>query len=457
MLGDDFKDNIGQMVKDNIDTLCNHPEDFVTKLIDLMKEKVTTKMKESSFIPSFVRIAMEKSLGMLNSQKGTLSMPLKAAMMAPPMLAACKAGDNTLVSEGIQKTIDAAFAKICGDSHVEEEPNNKKNNTKNNTKNNKNKNNSSKNNTAKNTKNNTAANAKTNDPKEVVANNAKNNDSKEVVANNAKTNDPKEVVANNAKTNDPKEVVANNAKTNDPKEVVANNAKTNDPKEVVANNAKTNDPKGNDSKEDPEGKVVEELKGPIEEVTPKLKEIIDNQEKFKNENDSENKKNIKEEFEQTKKDAVALQEKINNIMTEKGGDLIFTDLIKKHFKEYSEHLDKLGLLDTGDDDKSEGEGEGEGESEETKTKPEAEETKPEAEETKSEPEETIPEQEETKPAEETKPTEETQPAEETQPEPEETQPATENIKPEETEQKGGKKRRTRRSSRKLKRKTSRKH
>ena len=441
MLGDDFKDNIGQMVKDNIDTLCNHPEDFVTKLIDLMKEKVTTKMKESSFIPSFVRIAMEKSLGMLNSQKGTLSMPLKAAMMAPPMLAACKAGDNTLVSEGIQKTIDAAFAKICGDSHVEEEPNNKKNNTKNNTKNNKNKNNSSKNNTAKNTKNNTAANAKTNDPKEVVANNAKNNDPKEVVANNAKTNDPKEVVANNAKTNDPKEVAANNAKTNDPK---GNDTKGNDPKEVVANNAKTNDPKGNDSKEedeDPESKVVEELKGPIEEVTPKLKEIIDNQEKFKNENDSENKKNIKEEFEQTKKDAVALQEKINNIMTEKGGDLIFTDLIKKHFKEYSEHLDKLGLLDTGDDDKSEGEGEGE-----------AEETKPEAEETKPAPEETIPEPEETKPAENTKPE-----AENTKPAAEETQPATENTKPEETEQKGGKKRRTRRSSRKLKRKTSRKH
>jgi hypothetical protein len=46
-------------------------------------------------------------------------------------------------------------------------------------------------------------------------------------------------------------------------------------------------------------------------------------------------------------------------MTEKGGDLIFTDLIKKHFKEYSEHLDKLGLLDNGDDDKSEGEGEAE--------------------------------------------------------------------------------------------------
>jgi len=414
MLGDDFKDNIGQMVKDNIDTLCNNPEDFVTKLIDLMKEKVTTKMKESSFIPSFVRIAMEKSLGMLNSQKGTLSMPLKAAMMAPPMLAACKAGDNTLVSEGIQKTIDAAFAKICGDSHVEEEPNNKKNNTKNNK--NKNKNNSSKNNTAKNTKNNTAANAKTNDPKEVVANNTKNND--------------------------PKEVVANNAKNNDPKEVVANNAKNNDPKEVVANNAKTNDPKGNDPKEDPESEVVEELKGPIEEVTPKLKEIIDNQEKFKNENDSENKKNIKQEFEQTKKDAVALQEKINEIMTEKGGDLIFTDLVKKHFKEYSEHLDKLGLLDTGDDDKSEGEG----------TQPEAEETQPEAEETQ-------PEAEDTKPTEETQPEpEETKPTEETIPEPEETKPATENTKPaEETEQKGGKKHRTRRSSRKLKRKTSRKH
>ena len=149
MLGDDFKDHIGQMVKDNIDTLCNNPEDFVTKLIDLMKEKVTTKMKESHFIPSFVRIAMEKSLGMLNSQKGTLSMPLKAAMMAPPMLAACKAGDNTLVVEGIQKTIDTAFEKICGDSHVEEELNTKNNNTK---KNNKNKN---KNNTKNITKNNT--------------------------------------------------------------------------------------------------------------------------------------------------------------------------------------------------------------------------------------------------------------------------------------------------------------
>ena len=48
-------------------------------------------------------------------------------------------------------------------------------------------------------------------------------------------------------------------------------------------------------------------------------------------------------------------------------------------------------------------------------------------------------------------------AQKDQPEPEETQPATENIKPEETEQKGGKKRRTRRSSRKLKRKISRKH
>jgi hypothetical protein len=393
MLGDDFKDHIGQMVKDNIDTLCNNPEDFVTKLIDLMKEKVTTKMKESSFIPSFVRIAMEKSLCMLNSQKGTLSIPLKAAMMAPPMMAACKAGDNTLVSEGIQKTIDAAFAKICGDSHVEEEPN-KKNNTKNNK--NKNKNNSSKNNTAKNTKNNTAANAKTNDPQEVVANNAK--------TNNAKTN--------NAKTNDPQEVVANNAKTN--------NSKTNDPQEVVANNEKTNDSK---EEEDPESKVVEELKGSIEEVTPKLKEIIDNQEKFKNENDSENKKNIKQEFEQTKKDAVALQEKINEIMTEKGGDLIFTDLVKKHFKEYAEHLDKLGLLDTGDDeDKSEAE----------ETQPEAEETQPEA--------------EETKPA-----TENTKPATEN------TKPATENTKPAETEQKGGKKNRTRRSSRKLKRKTSRKH
>jgi len=402
MLGDDFKDHIGQMVKDNIDTLCNNPEDFVTKLIDLMKEKVSTKMKESSFIPSFVRIAMEKSLGMLNSQKGTLSIPLKAAMMAPPMIAACKAGDNTLVSEGIQKTIDAAFEKICGDSHVEEEPN-KKNNTKNNK--NKNKNNSSKNNTAKNTKNNTAANAKTNDPKEVVANNSN--------SNNAKNNDPKEVVANNAKNNDPKEVVANNAKNNDPKEVVSNNAKNNDPKEDVANNAKNNDPKED---VDPESKIVEELKGPIEEVTPKLKEIIDNQEKFKNENDSENKKNIKQEFEQTKKDSVALQEKINEIMTEKGGDLIFTDLVKKHFKEYSEHLDKLGLLDTGDD-KSEGEAED--------TQPAAEDTKP--------------------------------VAEYTQPAAEDTKPAAENTKPAETEQKGGKKNRTRRSSRKLKRKTSRKH
>jgi len=390
MLGDDFKDHIGEMVKNSIDDLCNHPDDFVGKIIQSIKDKVSTKLKESHLIPSFVRIAMEKSLGMLDSQKGTLSMPLKAAMMAPPMMAACKAGDNTLVAQGIQKTIDEAFAKICGDSHVEEDPNNKKNNTKNNK--NKNKNNSSKNNTAKNTKNNTAANAKTNDPKEVVANNVNGNDPKEVVANNAKNNDPKEVVANNAKNNDPKEVVANNAKTNDPKE-------------------------------DTESKVVEELKAPIEEITPKLKEIIENQEEFKNENNSEDKKKIREEFEQTKKDAITLQEKINEIMTDKGGDLVFTDVINEHYKEYSGYLEKLGLLDTGDED-------------------ETEEEKP----AEEKPAEEKPAEE--KPTEE-KPAEEKPAEEKPEEKPEETpaeQPTTE-----EKPQTGGKKTRTRRSSRKQRR------
>ena len=112
ILGDDFKDNLGKMVSENIDTLCNHPDDFVGKIIQSIKDKVSAKLKESHLIPSFVRIAMEKSLGMLDSQKGTLAIPLRAAMMAPPMIAACKAGNNTVVAKGIQKTIDEALPLI---------------------------------------------------------------------------------------------------------------------------------------------------------------------------------------------------------------------------------------------------------------------------------------------------------------------------------------------------------
>ena len=271
MLGNDFKDHLGEMVSENIDTLCHHPDDFVGKIIQSIKDKVSTKLKESHLIPSFVRIAMEKSLGMLDSQKATLAIPLRAAMMAPPMIAACKAGDNTLVKQGIQKTIDEAFEKICGDSHVEEEANNKKNNAS--------------------------------------VNNKKNNTTKK---NNNKKNNSTNATSN--KTNEP-------AKEEPTKEEPAKEEPT---KEEPAKEEST---KEDSSKSD----VVEELKGPIEEITPKLKEIIDNQEEFKNENNSEDKKKIREEFEQTKKDAIALQEKINQIMTDKGGDLIFADMINEHY------------------------------------------------------------------------------------------------------------------------------
>jgi len=364
MLGDDFKDDLGKMVSENIDTLCNHPDDFVSKIIQSIKDKVSAKLKESHLIPSFVRIAMEKSLGMLDSQKGTLAIPLRAAMMAPPMIAACKAGDNTLVKQGIQKTIDEAFEKICGESHVEEETNKK-------------------NNTNTNKKNNTKKNNKKNNSTTLAPNKIEDLSEATVTLNNTKGDSVTDLSGATVTSNNIKE-----------ESITDLSGAT-----VSSTNTKVN--------------VVEELKGPIEEITPKLKEIIEHQEEFKNENNSEDKKKIREEFEQTKKDAIILQEKINQIMTDKGDDLVFADIINEHYKEYSGYLEKLGLLDTGDD--------------ETEEKP-----------TEEKPTEEKPTEE--KPTEE-KPTEE---------KPTEEKP-TEEKPTEEKPQTGGKKTRTRRSSRKQRR------
>ena len=391
MLGDDFKDQLGQMVTENIDTLCNHPDDFVGKIIQSIKDKVSSKLKESHLIPSFVRIAMEKSLGMLDSQKSTLAIPLRAAMMAPPMIAACKAGDNTVVKQGIQKTIDEAFSKICGDSHVEEESN-KKNNTTTNKKNNTKKNN-------KNNKKNNSTNVKSNKTEEPVV---------EPVVEPVSAVEP---VVVPVKTEEPVVDLSGNTVT------------SNSPKVEDLSGATVN------TKAD----VVEELKIPIEEITPKLKEIIDNQEEFKNQNNSEDKKKIREEFEQTKKDAIALQEKINEIMTDKGGDLVFADVINEHYKEYSGYLEKLGLLSTDEDESEEPIEE---KTEEKPAEPTAEE-KPTEEKTEEKTTEEKPTEEKT----EEKPTEE---------KPTEEKP-TEEKTTEEKMQTGGKKTRTRRSSRKQRR------
>ena len=291
MLGDGFKDHLGEMVKENINTLCHNPEDFVTKLIDLMKEKVTTKMKESHFIPSFVRIAMEKSLGMLNSQKSTLAIPLKAAMMAPPMLAACKAGDNKMVSEGIQKTIDAAFEKICGDSHVEEEANKNKNNStapknapKNNSKkNNKNKNNSANSSAAKNNSANSSV-AKNNSANSSAA---KNNSANSSASTNESSNSSASTNESSNSSASTNESSNSSASTN---ESSNSSVSTN---ESSNSSASTNNSKKEESSENSKAKLIEELKVFIDEITPKLKDIIKNQKEFKDEKNTEDKDNIK--------------------------------------------------------------------------------------------------------------------------------------------------------------------
>ena len=118
-LGPDFKDKLVDLItdKDNFKLLCNNPSEFIEKVIDIMKEKISVKLKASS-IPGTgaVRIVMEQTLDLMKTQAGLVAAPLQIALATPPAVAACKAGESDAVMTVLKQAIDTSFTKICGEA-----------------------------------------------------------------------------------------------------------------------------------------------------------------------------------------------------------------------------------------------------------------------------------------------------------------------------------------------------
>jgi hypothetical protein len=116
-LGPDFKDKLVDLIKDNFKLLCNNPSEFIKKVIDTMKEKISVKLKASS-IPGTgaVRIVMEQTLDLMKTQAGLVAAPLQIALATPPAVAACKAGESDAVMTVLKQAIDTSFTKICGEA-----------------------------------------------------------------------------------------------------------------------------------------------------------------------------------------------------------------------------------------------------------------------------------------------------------------------------------------------------
>jgi len=116
-LGPDFKEKLVDLIKDNFKLLCNNPSEFIKKVIDTMKEKISVKLKASS-IPGTgaVRIVMEQTLDLMKTQAGLVAAPLQIALATPPAVAACKAGESDAVMTVLKQAIDTSFTKICGEA-----------------------------------------------------------------------------------------------------------------------------------------------------------------------------------------------------------------------------------------------------------------------------------------------------------------------------------------------------
>jgi hypothetical protein len=116
-LGPDFKDKLVDLIKDNFKLLCNNPSEFIKKVIDTMKEKISVKLKASTIPGSgAVRIAMEQTLDIMKTQAGLVAAPLQIALATPPAVAACKAGESEAVMTVLKQAIDTSFTKICGEA-----------------------------------------------------------------------------------------------------------------------------------------------------------------------------------------------------------------------------------------------------------------------------------------------------------------------------------------------------
>ena len=116
-LGPDFKDKLVDLIKDNFELLCDNPSEFIEKVIDTMKEKISVKLKASS-IPGTgaVRIVMEQTLDLMKTQAGLVAAPLQIALATPPAVAACKARKSDAVMTVLKQAIDTSFTKICGEA-----------------------------------------------------------------------------------------------------------------------------------------------------------------------------------------------------------------------------------------------------------------------------------------------------------------------------------------------------
>ena len=126
-MGEDFQNDLDNILSQHIPLLCNNLKGFINLVLKTFKEKSVEKMKSSSIVPRQLRIAMESApingnSGMLGRMKVLMIKPLEIAMMSPPILAACKVSNNTLIKVTVKKAIDQAFNAYCQEKNIEEEP-----------------------------------------------------------------------------------------------------------------------------------------------------------------------------------------------------------------------------------------------------------------------------------------------------------------------------------------------
>ena len=122
-LGKDFQNDLDAVLQQHLPLLCKDVNGFVAMLLKTFKERSIEKMKSSAYIPRQLRMAVEvapinSNSGMFARMRSLMVKPLQVAMMAPPILAACKTSNNAIVKAAVKKAIDQAFNSFCQEKNI---------------------------------------------------------------------------------------------------------------------------------------------------------------------------------------------------------------------------------------------------------------------------------------------------------------------------------------------------
>jgi hypothetical protein len=126
-LGKDFQNDLDLVLDQHLPLLCKDVNGFVAMLLKTFKQRSIEKMKSSAYIPRQLRMAVEvapinSNSGMFARMRSLMVKPLQVAMMSPPILAACKTSNNTVVKATVKKAIDQAFNSFCQEKNIPTSP-----------------------------------------------------------------------------------------------------------------------------------------------------------------------------------------------------------------------------------------------------------------------------------------------------------------------------------------------